>query len=74
MSAAHSPAAAAISGDTSARDLAREYAHESENVFTTAPQRIMRYAEFLQKVGSIKQRPGSWKDLFFPEIHDRDGS
>jgi NitT/TauT family transport system substrate-binding protein len=47
---------------------------DPENVFTTAPQRIMRYAEFLQKVGSIKQRPGSWKDLFFPEIHDRDGS
>jgi hypothetical protein len=26
------------------------------------------------KIGSIKGRPGSWKDLFFPEAHKLPGS
>jgi NitT/TauT family transport system substrate-binding protein len=34
----------------------------------------MKYADFLYKSGTIKQRPNSWKDLFFPEIHDLSGS
>jgi len=42
--------------------------------FTQTPKNITKYAEFLHKVGSIKHRPGSWKDLFFPEIHRLPGS
>ena len=34
----------------------------------------MKYAEFMQRVGAIKEKAGSWKDLFFPEIHDKSGS
>jgi len=26
------------------------------------------------KVGTLKNNPASWKDLFFPEIHDLPGS
>ncbi len=42
--------------------------------FTTTPENIMKYASFMSDVGSIKNRPGSWKDLFFPEIHGAPGS
>jgi NitT/TauT family transport system substrate-binding protein len=42
--------------------------------FTTTPENIMKYAEFMYGAGSIKNRPGSWKDLFFPEIHGAPGS
>jgi NitT/TauT family transport system substrate-binding protein len=42
--------------------------------FTTTPENVMKYAEFMYDVGSIKKRPGSWKDLFFPEVHDVPGS
>ncbi len=38
--------------------------------FTTTPENVMKYAEFMHDIGSIKQRPASWKDLFFPELHD----
>lgn len=48
--------------------------NDPENVFTTTPQNVMKYAEFMHKVGSIKEMPASWKDLFFPEIHDKRGS
>jgi len=42
--------------------------------FTTTPENVMKYAAFMNDAGSIKNRPGSWKDLFFPEIHGVPGS
>jgi NitT/TauT family transport system substrate-binding protein len=48
--------------------------NDPENSFTTTPQNIMKYATFMHKVGSIKETPASWKDVFFPEIHGKSGS
>jgi NitT/TauT family transport system substrate-binding protein len=42
--------------------------------FTTTPENVMKYADFMHRVGSIKNQPASWKDLFFPEIHGAAGS
>lgn len=42
--------------------------------YKLAPDRILPYAQFMYKVGSIKHDPKSWKDLFFPEIYDLAGS
>jgi NitT/TauT family transport system substrate-binding protein len=42
--------------------------------FTTTPQNVLKYADFMHGIGSIKNRPGSWKDMFFPEIHGAPGS
>jgi NitT/TauT family transport system substrate-binding protein len=42
--------------------------------FTTTPENVMKYAEFMHSIGSIKNRPGSWRDMFFPEIHGAPGS
>jgi NitT/TauT family transport system substrate-binding protein len=42
--------------------------------FTTTPENVMRYAEFMYSIGSLKNRPASWRDLFFPEIHSAPGS
>jgi NitT/TauT family transport system substrate-binding protein len=43
-------------------------------VFTLTPHRVLRTAEFMQRTGRVKEQPASWKDLFFPEAHRRDGS
>jgi NitT/TauT family transport system substrate-binding protein len=43
-------------------------------VYTTTPQNVMKYVDFMAKVGSIKVRPDSWKDLFFPNAHGLPGS
>ena len=43
-------------------------------VYTTTPQNVMKYVDFMAKIGSIKVRPDSWKDLFFPNIHGAAGS
>jgi sulfonate transport system substrate-binding protein len=42
--------------------------------FTTTPRSVMDYAEFMHRIGSIENRPDSWKDLFFAEIHALPGS
>ncbi|TAM88321.1 MAG: ABC transporter substrate-binding protein [Candidimonas sp.] len=42
--------------------------------FTTTPQNVMKYAHFMHKVGLIKVEPKSWKDMFFPNLYDKQGS
>jgi NitT/TauT family transport system substrate-binding protein len=42
--------------------------------WTMAPENAMKFAAFMHSVGSLKEAPKSWKDLFFPEIHDEKGS
>jgi NitT/TauT family transport system substrate-binding protein len=42
--------------------------------FTTTPENVMKYAIFMHDVGSIKNRPSSWKDVFFPQIQGAPGS
>ena len=37
--------------------------------FTTSPESLMTYANFMADVGSIKNRPKAWQDMFFPDIH-----
>jgi NitT/TauT family transport system substrate-binding protein len=42
--------------------------------FTLTPRNVMKYADFMYKIGMIKTKPASWKDLFFSEAHDLPGS
>jgi NitT/TauT family transport system substrate-binding protein len=42
--------------------------------WTMTPQQTMKFATFMHEVGSTKAVPASWKDMFFPEIHDLPGS
>lgn len=47
---------------------------DPENDFTMTPQQTMKYAEFMHKVGALKNQPASWKDYFFPEVQNLPGS
>lgn len=59
---------------TLSQDFIEKMVRDPENVFTTVPQNLMKYATFMHKVGSVRDRPASWKDMVFPEIHDLAGS
>ena len=48
--------------------------NDPQIVITMTPQNIFKYAEFMYEVGTIKTKPASWKDLFFPEIQNLPGS
>jgi NitT/TauT family transport system substrate-binding protein len=43
-------------------------------IYQAEPVRTMVYAEYMAKAGFIKPMPKSWKDYFFPLLHDRNGS
>jgi NitT/TauT family transport system substrate-binding protein len=57
-----------------APDLIRRMITDPEVKWTTTPENVMTYATFMHKVGSIKNKPDSWKDMFFPNLHDKQGS
>lgn len=42
--------------------------------FTKAPSNVGKMVEFMHRVGLVKTKPASWKDLFFPEAHSLPGS
>ena len=42
--------------------------------FTMTPQNVMTFANFMEKQGLIKSKADTWKDLFFPEVHEAPGS
>jgi len=42
--------------------------------YQVAPENTFKFAEFMFRIGSIKRKPESWKDLYFPVAHDLPGS
>jgi NitT/TauT family transport system substrate-binding protein len=42
--------------------------------FTLTPHKTLVTAEFMHRIGRIKVKPASWKDLYFSNLHNRDGS
>jgi NitT/TauT family transport system substrate-binding protein len=47
---------------------------DSDNVFTTTPQNVMKFVTFMADTGSVTRRPQSWKDLFSSLVANRPGS
>ncbi len=47
---------------------------DPEVIWGLTPKSTFETAKFLHKTGRIKNRPASWKDLFFPGVHDQEGS
>ena len=46
---------------------------DKDYAYTLNPEKVFKTAVFMGKVGTIKDAPKSWKDMFFPEIHDLPG-
>jgi NitT/TauT family transport system substrate-binding protein len=45
----------------------------ADYAYTLTPQKVGKTADFMFKIGTVKTRPASWKDLFFPEVHGLPG-
>jgi NitT/TauT family transport system substrate-binding protein len=48
--------------------------NDPQIVYTTTPQNVMKYVDFMLKTGAIKTKPDSWKDMFFPSAQGLAGS
>jgi len=42
--------------------------------YAAAPAGVMRLADFMQRIGDLKRRPQSWRELFLPEAKDLPGN
>ena len=72
-SAAEIYASVAKDQDVAVEDLT-DMIGDPDLAYRTAPSGLMRLAEFMHRLGRLKRKPGSWKDLFFPEARDLPGS
>ena len=55
--------------DTAAKIVSGAQVH-----WTMTPENTMKFADFMASVGRLKTKPATWKDYFFPEIYDVNGS
>jgi NitT/TauT family transport system substrate-binding protein len=42
--------------------------------YSAVPEGVMKYATFMNEIGTLKAPVKSWKDVFFPIIHDEAGN
>ena len=42
--------------------------------YTLVPEKVFKTAEFMAKIGSVKDKPTSWQEMFFPEVHGLPGN
>ena len=58
-----------LAKDKSTTDDILKMLNDPNIVYTQTPQNVMKYADFMTKIGSIKVKPETWKDLFLSLIH-----
>ena len=42
--------------------------------YGVTPVALMKFATFMARIGTLKEAPASWKDVFFPEAHTLPGT
>src|SRR3954465_5188388 len=47
--------------------------NDKDYALTLLPEKVFKTAVFMGKVGTLKDPPTKWQDLFFPDIHDLPG-
>jgi NitT/TauT family transport system substrate-binding protein len=60
--------------DKNSLDALEKMVADPDVDYTTTPVSVMKIVDFMHKVGRIKKKPDSWKDMFFPEAHGLNGS
>ena len=62
------------SKDKSGVDAIEKMLNDPEIRITMTPEQTVPIANFMNKTGTLKNKPASWKDLYFQELHNLPGS
>ncbi|MDR6680389.1 ABC transporter substrate-binding protein [Pseudomonas oryzihabitans] len=54
--------------------LVQQIIESPEVNFDTAPQNTLKLAQFMYRIGAIRNQPSSWQDYFFVDAPDQQGS
>jgi len=60
--------------DKNSLDALEKMVADPDVDYTTTPVSIMKIVDFMYRVGRLKKKPNSWKDMFFPEAYSLNGS
>ncbi len=60
--------------DKSGVDAILKMLNDPEIRITMTPEQTLPIADFMSKTGTLKGKAASWKDLYFPELHNLPGS
>ncbi|HTX54087.1 MAG TPA: ABC transporter substrate-binding protein [Candidatus Baltobacteraceae bacterium] len=63
-----------VTKDKSTPDELLKIMNDQGNEYSLVPKGNMPMIEFMHKIGTIKVKPETWKDLFFPNVHNQPGS
>ncbi|HWW46671.1 MAG TPA: ABC transporter substrate-binding protein [Xanthobacteraceae bacterium] len=63
-----------LAKDSSDQALIEQILNDPQVTFTTTPQAILKYVEFMARTKTISKGTNDWKDLFFQNVHDKPGS
>jgi NitT/TauT family transport system substrate-binding protein len=63
-----------VSKDKASQKEIADFLSDPYIEYTLTPKNVWRYSNFMARIGAIKARPASWRDLFFANIHDKSGS
>lgn len=55
-------------------DIEKMVGDPNEMLYSLKPERTMQFAEFMHSIGAIKNMPASWKDYYWENNYDQDGS
>ena len=58
----------------SADEIHKMLLDEKTIYFSPTPSRVMVWADYMVKVGLLQNKPASWKDFFFENVHNKPGS
>ena len=60
--------------DKSGVDAIEKMLNDPEIRITMTPEQTLPIADFMSKTGTLKSKASSWKDLYFPQLHNLPGS
>jgi sulfonate transport system substrate-binding protein len=63
-----------LSKDNESAETILEMLTDPTIEYGMTPKNMMKQVDFMYRIGSIKVRPDSWKDLFFQSAHELPGS
>ncbi len=69
-------AAEIYSADTGGKETVAETEQQladPEFIFDLGPKKLLKLTDFMNASGTIRGKPTSWKEMFFPEVHDLSG-
>jgi NitT/TauT family transport system substrate-binding protein len=56
------------------KDLLMKILNDPQVTFSMTPSNTAKYSDFMFETKAIKVKPSSWKEMFFPEVHNLSGS